>query len=165
MKKLLSVLLALMMIIGTLALVSCGPKPELDIDAAAKALEKADYDVDVDDEFSNPSIEKRLSAESEDGKDYIYIVVYKDTKSAKLAYEDQKMSLDQYKEEIKLKIETYEHLIDEYESDLKSDEINSYKDKIKDYEKTLEEMDEYVIGRSGKTIWYGTEKAVEATKG
>lgn len=166
MKKLLVVLLALTMLVGTLALTSCGAKPELDLDDAADALEDADYSVSFKDDEDDPSVDEALYARSDDYDDYVYIVVYKDTKTAKLAYKELKLDQDQEKESLELEIKYYEHILNKYEDDMDSDEVDDYEDKLKDLKKELEKLEdgEIVYGRSGKTVWYGTKKAIEATK-
>ncbi len=165
MKKLLVVLLALTMLVGTLALTSCGARPELDLDDAEDALEDADYYVDVDDDFDDPSIDEKLTAYSDDHDDYITITVYKDTKTAKLQYEKLKYESKVEKEYLEMQIEYYEHILDEYEDDLDSDDIDDLEDELKAIKKQLKNFDEEnCIGRSGKTVWYGTKKAIEDTK-
>ena len=67
---------------------------------------------------------------------------------------------------MELYIESLEHQLKKYEDDLDSDEINEIEDEIKELNKALEKVeDEYVIGRSGKTVWAGTKDAIEDSKG
>lgn len=170
MKKLLAVLLVLTMLVGTLALTSCGAKPELDLDDAKDALEDAEYTVMVEDDKDTlkemiPGLVEMLSARDKDGDNTIYIYVFDNAKTAKLFYQQMTVSRDQEIEEKELMIKFYEHILDTYENDLSSDEISEYEDELKELKKDLEESkDEFCYGRSGKTVWYGTEKAVEATK-
>lgn len=168
MKKLLAALLVLTMLVCTLALTSCGAKPELDLDDAKDALEDAKYTVMVEDDKDNldmPGLVEMLSARDEDGENYLYIYVFDNTKTAKLFYEQMKLQYDAEVEITELEIKYYEHVLDKYEDDLESDEIDEYKDEIKELKKDLEETkDEHCYGRSGKTVWVGTKKAVEASK-
>ena len=67
---------------------------------------------------------------------------------------------------LELEIKSVKHILAKYEKDLKSDEIKGYEDDLKDLEKELEEYkEEYVIGRSGKYVWYGTVDAIKDSKG
>ena len=119
MKKLLATLLALTMLVGTLMLASCGTKPELDLKEAQKNLEAAKYTVvynDDKDELKDnmPGLVELLSARSEDGEDFVYVYVFDNAKTAKLFYQQMKMSRDQAIEEKELEIKFYEHILDEY---------------------------------------------------
>ena len=171
MKKIVTILLAAAMLLScAVVFSSCAiftPKPELDLEDAADNLEDADYYVSYTDDEDNLSVgmEESLSASSDDGDDGLYIVKYADAKSASIAYDEAKMEIDNAKEEIKLSIKKYENILKKYEDDLDSDEIDYYEDLIKDLEDELEEYDEYVIGKSGKTVWYGTKDAIEDSKG
>ena len=142
---------------------SCGPKPELDLEDAAENLEDEKYDVTYDDDCDEAGIEERLSASNKD--DYLYVTVYADAKLAKLAYKELQMEMKQEKEYYKLQLEYYEHMVDEYGKELESEEEDYYKEAIKEIEEELEKYDEYVIGRSGNTVWSGTKTAIEDSKG
>ena len=49
--------------------------------------------------------------------------------------------------------------------DLTSDEIDELEEEIEEFEDEVKELkEECVCGRSGKFVWYGTKKALEATK-
>ena len=56
-------------------------------------------------------------------------------------------------------------MLSKYDDELTGEEEDYIKEQIKELEKELEEYDDYVIGRSGKTVWYGTKAAIEASKG
>ena len=175
MKKILTGLLAVVLLFGSvLALSACGKKPQLDLDAAKTALEAKEYAVtlNTDDDLLDVNEEKTLSAYKLDGEGddakamFFRAVVYKDTTSAKLAYKQSKMQLDQMLDEIKLKIEIIEKTIKKYEADMTSDELDELKEDLKDAEEDLAEYEAYCMGRSGKTVWMATnETVVEATKG
>ena len=172
MKKLLSVTLVLLLAVCCmLTMVSCfggGEKPELDLEKAAEALEDRDYTVEyTDDDLEIPALEEQLRAsKSTDGDhEYIYILRFKDTKSAKLYYENIKLGRESQQKSSELEIEFYEHLLKKYEDDMKSDEIDEYEDELKEMKKALENSQEdYTYGRSGKIVWYGTTKAAKHTK-
>lgn len=173
MKRIIVTLLAAAMLLSCVfVLASCGggqgPKPELDLEEAEKNLDKEDYMVsfsdDKDDFEDTPWIEARLSA-SNDG-DFLYIVVYNDSKMADLAFEEIKAEIANEIDAMKRTIKEYERILSKFEDDLDSDDVDDYEDKIKEIEKELEEYeDEYCYGKSGKTIWYGTKTAVEDSKG
>ena len=166
MKKLLALLLV---IVSIFSLASCSllaAKPELDLEDAKDNLEDAKYTVYLEDDVDEPGIKEYLRAYDEDGENYIYIVVFEDTKLANLMYKQQQLELKSEKENLKIEIQAQEHRLDKYDDDLDSDEIDEIEDDIKDMEKELEELKkEYVIGKSGKTVWYGTKDAIEDSKG
>ena len=183
MKKLLSLMLAASMLIGcALTLSSCffAPKPELDLKEAKKALEKEDYTVsyaDKEDLEDVPYVEERLSAYNDE--DSLMICIYADAKSAELHYKRAKLDRDaaiaefeQEIEELELELAFYENILDKYEDDLDRDDIKDIEDEIEDLMDELEDVEkelkeykeEYVIGKSGKTVWYGTKDAIEDSK-
>ena len=185
MKKFIVMLLAVAMVLScTLVLASCGnqgPKPELNIEDAAENLEDADYTVmftdDEDDLY--PWIEAQLYATNDDDEG-IYITVYKDSTSAKLALEDVKVEfnaeIDSINEKIdakERKIKQYENILKKYEDDLEDEEIEELEDTIDDLNDEIDELkdelkeikEEACFGRSGKTVWYGTKTAAKDSKG
>ena len=158
--------------IFALSLVSC-TKPELDFDDAEDNLEDADYTVYVS-EKSSVNVEKELRATHKDG-DYLLIAEYKDAKSAKIAYQEYKLSrqsqLDELKAEIKyyeLRIKEYKNLIDKYDDDIDADtyeeRIEELEDGIEELEDDIKKVKEMSLGRSGKIVWYGTKDAVKDSK-
>ena len=182
MKRKLAVLLALAMLIGCVALfASCGAKPELDLEKAKDALEDEDYTVYYsDDEDDLPVYAEGVLSASDDDDNYVYIMRFADAKTAKLYYNTLKIDRDNEIAEIKAEIKSLkaeikasEQVLKKYEDDMKSDEIEDLEDEIeeledeiKDLEKELEDMKEdYVIGRSGKVVWYGTADAIKDSKG
>ena len=168
MKKLFAALLALTMLVGMFALTSCNKaKPELDLEKAEKALEDAKYTVVVADkkeDIDMPGVEKMLRAADEKYENHLYIYVFEDAKTAKLFYQQMKVSYDQQIEQLELEIKYYELILDTYKDDMDSDAIDDMEDELKDMKEELEEYKEdYSFGRDGKTVWNGTVKAVEAT--
>lgn len=172
MKKILSAVLVAVLLVGCVfALASCGKvqgeKPELDLKAAAKALEKEDYTVThtKDKDALDPWIEERLSAYDKDYENSLTIIVFKDSKTAKFYYEERLAYLNYQKDALKTEIEYSEYLLKEYESKLDSDEIDDLEDEIKDMKEELEELKEdYCYGIDGCTVWYGTADAVKDSK-
>ena len=172
MKKILTGLLALVMLMSSvIVLSSCAKKPELDLEDAKKALEEAEYSVNYVEDSGEPGVVAYLSArkqiESDDEWDYytVYIVECEKSSTASLLYKNMKMEYDQQIESLKMEIKVNKHMLKTYEKDMKSDEIKELEDDIKDLEKELEEYKkDYVIGKSGKYVWYGDAKAIEATK-
>ena len=172
MKKIIVTLLAAAMLLSCVfVLASCGgnqgTKPELDIEKAAENLEDNDYEVyfsDDEDELE-PNVSAKLSA-SDGDENSIYIVTYKDSKSASIAFDELKLQIDYEKKSTENKIKELENLLKKYEDDFEDDdEIEEIEDEIKDLEKELEEFDEkYCYGKSGKTVWYGTNDAAKDSK-
>ena len=164
MKKLLTGLLALLMLLSSVfVLSSCAKKPDLDLEDAKDALEDADYIVYYEDDSDTTSIEEMLSARKDEYS--LTIIKFEKSSTAKLAYQELKMEHEYEIEALKLEIKSTKHMLSKYEKDLSSAEIDSYEDDIKEMEKELEELQkETVIGRSGKYVWTGDLKAVEATK-
>jgi predicted small lipoprotein YifL len=165
MKKLFKSLIALMLIICTLlAVSSCGARPQLDLGDAEDALEDEDYLVTYNDDSEEPGIVESLYAYGDE--EFLCIVVYETSKMANLAYEAIELKYKQEIETIKLQIKTIKYTLNQFDRDMDSDEIDDLEDELKDLEKELEEaQDEYVIGKSGKTVWYGTKRAIEDSKG
>ena len=165
MKKFLTLMLAVLMLVSSVVVLSsCGAKPKLNLEKAEEALKDNDYMVSYSDDIDEAGIEETLSAYKKD--DSLVIVKFAKSSTAKLYYQQMKMELDYEIESIELKIKTTKHMLDKYEKDLDSDEIDELEDELKELEKELEETKEdYVIGRSGKYVWYGTEDAIKDSKG
>jgi len=170
MKKILTVLLAMAMLLGCVAMfASCGnqgPKPKLNLEDAADALEDEDYSVHYEDDEDNlgAGVVESLSAYKDD--DGLYITKYASSATAKLYFEKFKFQYEMQIKSIKLQIKEKEHLLKKYEDDLDNDDIDDLEDDIKDLEKELEELeDEACFGRSGKYVWYGTKDAIKDSKG
>lgn len=186
MKKTFRSLVAVVLLLCTIFTISsCSlfSRPPRDLEKAADNLEDEDYYVryyDDEDDIYIPGVVEYLSASDEDGENYLTVLVFKTSKAASLYKQSVKMSLDHEMEEIKNKIEEYKHEIKmleytlkKFDDDLDSDEIDEieeeidyYEDRIKEYEKELKELKkETVIGKSGKTIWFGTKDALKDSKG
>lgn len=181
MKKTLRSIIALMILLCTVfAISSCVAQPPKDLEKAADNLEDADYNVsysDDEDELSVGIVE-RLYASDEDN--FLMVIVFDNAKTAKLYYNNTKLSLNQQIEEIKSEIEYnksqikyYEHILKQYDDDLSNSEADRYEEYIDEYEEEIEDMmeeleelkKEYVLGISGKTVWYGTKQAIKDAKG
>ena len=169
MKKILSMFLAVVMIATCImALASCAPRPLLkDLEKAADNLEDEDYHASYTDDEDRLGVGmvERLTASSEDGDDYLYVVVFETSKLASIAYDEAKLNLEHEKETLKLEIKRIKHILKKFDSDLKSDEIDEYEDELKELEEELEEYKNFVIGKSGKTVWYGTKDAIKDSRG
>ena len=171
MKKIISALLVLVMLIGcALTLTSCA-KPELNFEKAKANLEAAGYDVEYSAKaeelksFGCLGLVEALEAENDDGEE-IVIAKFDKTKTAKLYIKEQEMSKERQIEYIKYEIKAAEHMVKTYKDELSADEIKDYNEKIEEAKEALEAMKEdFIVGRSGKTVWYGTKAAVEASKG
>ena len=161
-------LLAICLILATLfCITSCGAKPKLDFEKAQKNLEDKDYFVEfTDDEDDLQFNMAALFAATDDDENYLYMVEYKDLKSAKIAYKQLKLEKETEIEEKEIEIKELKNLLKKYDADLESDEIDELEDMIKELEKEIKELKkETLYGRSGKIVWEGTEKAVKASKG
>ena len=145
-------------------------KPDLsDLEAVAERLEDADYYAvysDDEDMLGVGVVERLYAYENDDDSNNILVVmVYESASLAKLAYDEAKLNADMEKKEIQLEIKSIKTILKEYSDELKSDEIDEYEDELKELEEELEEYKDYVIGKSGKTVWYGTKQAIEDSKG
>ncbi len=167
MKKLIVTLLAIAMLLSCVLVFSaCAAKPETDLEKAAENLEDEDYiAIYNDDEDSLPAnVEESLSATG-DGEN-LSVTVYKDSKSASLAYKALKIERDIAIDYYNIQIDTYENLLKKYEDDLDDDDIEKYEEKIDELKEDLKEYkEENVIGKSGKTVWSGTKTAIKDSKG
>ena len=162
--KLLAVLLVAVMM---LTLTSCFANPKLDFDEAEDNLKDHDYTVKIidDEDDLDVGIVQSLTAYSEDGDDFLYIIEYDSARYAKLAYKMIKQEYDAEVATLELEIEQIEYILDHYEDDLTSDEIDNYEDELKELKDELEETEEeYLFGIKGKYVWIGTESAIEDSK-
>ncbi len=165
MKRILTLALAVLMLVSSLVVLSsCAARPKLNLEKAEEALKDNDYFVSYSDDIDEPSIEEYLTAYKED--DQLTVIKFAKSSTAKLAYQEKKLEMDYKIDSLELEIKSVKHILAKYEKDLKSDEIKGYEDDLKDLEKELEEYkEEYVIGRSGKYVWYGTVDAIKDSKG
>ena len=173
MKKILSTILVAVLLVGCVfALASCksgnGEKPELDLKAAKKALEKEDYNVTLngDEDKLDPWIEETLTATNTEYGDNLTITVYKDSETAKIMFEKKEKEIKDNIAKYELEIKYYENLLDEYKNDNKLTEasIDGFKDSIKNYEDKLENAKELCYGIDGKIVWYGSADAIKDSK-
>ena len=168
MKKILSMLLAVVMLATCfMALSACAPRPYLkDLEEAAENLEDADYFATYtdDEDYLDVGEVERLTA-SDDDDNILYVVVYASNKLASLSYEELKASLEAEKESTKREIERIKHILKKFDDELESAEIEKYEDDLEELEEELEEYKNVVIGKSGKTVWYGTKDAIKDSKG
>ena len=170
MKKILTMMLALAMLLGCVAsFASCGlfnPKPKLNLEKAADALEDEDYMVSYSDEVEDdtPYIKERLYAVN--GDDSITMIKFADAKSAKLYYKEVKLANKQEIEEYELRLKFMKNILKKYEDDMSSAEIDDLEDEIKDIEDEIEDLEEAskYFGRSGKIVWVGTKGAIKDAK-
>jgi len=170
MRKIKVLLLAVaLLLVCTMALSACSlfaPKPNKDLEEAAENLEDEKYTVTYtdDEDDLDVNVEERLYAT--DGKDnYLSVTIYKDSKSASLAYKEMKLQYDAELESVELQIKNCENMIKKYDDDLDSDEIDEYEDEIKELEKELKEAKDFVFGKSGKMVYAGTKDAIKDSKG
>ena len=167
MKKLIVTLLAVAMLLSCLLVFSaCAAKPEMDLENAAENLEDEDYVVmyiDDEDDLS-ANVKERLQASNDD--ESLSITVYKDSKSASLAYKRLKLERDVAIDYYNIQIDNYENMLKKYEDDLEDEDVEYYEEKIDELKEDLKEYkDENVIGKSGKTVWSGTKTAIKDSKG
>ncbi len=167
MKRTLKIVLAISLImIFVLSVVSCGAGGNLDIDKAESALKDEEYNVNIvkDDDYNGIPVVRTFIANK--GTEYISIVEFEKSATAKLFYQNAKALYDAEIEEIENEIKLYEHFLKEYDDVLKSDEIDDFEDEVKSLKEELDDAKEdYAFGYSGKVFWYGTADAVEDAKG
>ena len=169
MKKLVKVLAVLLVICSVACMFACSfnkVKPELDLSVARDNLEDRKYDVEYD---RNPedgcgAVVVQLEAYGEDDE-YICIFEFESNKVAKAVYKTLSTSINAEIASYEAMIELIELVLKEYSDEMTSDEIDEGEDLIKEYKKGMKEIkDNYVVGISGKYVWYGTPNAVEDTK-
>ncbi len=157
----------LLLICSLLSFCSCASRPLLDLKEAAENLEDEGYVVTYNDdaEDSDPSEQEYLYAYG-DSDDRLVITVFTHSRMATLRYESLKMSYENNIDSIKLQIETLKYEIKKYGDDLDDDELDELEDELDELEDELEYYKEdYCIGKSGKTVWYGTKDAIKDSKG
>ena len=169
MKKIFSALLALVMLMGAVfMLASCGAKPELDLDEAAKNLEDNGYTIVYEKDTGSRAITASLHAYKDDGENeyyYLDILEYENATFAKIEYKKMKSQQDAAIEKLEYALEYYEQYLKSYEDEMDSEEIERFENYIKTTEEEIEVKKESVIGRSGKFVWYGDKEAIDASKG
>ena len=168
MKRIFVAVLALAMVLGSiLMLASCGQKPLLILEKAEDHLEDEDYSVSYAKRDLGTGVEAYLQAYSDRGNDHLTIIKFEKSSTAKIYYEEIKLEREQELATAELELEYLQKLLKLYEDDLKKSEVHAYEDMIDDLEDEIEELksdEEYVFGRSGKYVWYGTPDALKDSK-
>ena len=152
-----------MIISCILILSSCTAKPEMDIDEARDNFEDEDYNVDYYDDLDHSQYEEYLYAYNDDNE--LHIILFKDSKLASIFYDKVKADIDYKRESIKREIESMEHILKKYDDNYTSSEIDDMEDELKELRREQKKLNKHVIGKSGKTIWFGTEDAIKDSKG
>ena len=167
MKKLHLLVVSLLIACMLLSLTSCfAPKPLIkDLEQAQENLEDEDFIALYTDEenYLGYGCTEKLSAYDDD--DFLYVMVYDSSKTASTYYNTLKAERDAEIAVVKAELKEAKYILKQYEGDMKSNEVDDLEDEIKELEKELEELESVVYGKSGSTIWYGTEKAIEDSKG
>ena len=192
MKPTLKKLLALVLVISSiLAMTSCSlfvPRPPRDLEKVKAHLENAGCATiikyvpsgsNVADSSCTPIHGSFYSFQSAGGGDFytlrndvdeyitvlhLTIVIFKSTKSAKLYYEQIDSSFTYSKQTLKNKLEQLEFTLKHHSDDLTSEEIAYYEKEIERVNDILDISKEYVIGRSGKMVWFGQKDWIKAAK-
>lgn len=156
---------ALALLAPAMVFTSCSAQPELDLRDAQDNLEDNDYYVTLTDSDELLELNQEQILFASRGDDSITIIEYKDSKSARLAYEAIKFEYETLIKELKLEIKNLEHLLSKYEKELNSHEIDDLEDEIKELNKEMEDAkEEYFFGRRGKFVWVGSFDAIEDSK-
>ena len=163
-------LCAVLIVVGAIIIIAgAGPKPELNLKTAQENLEYYDYKVNVEhygtsrDDMDAVMYESTLYAYNE-YDDYIEIFVFEDASMAKAYYNNLKTECDSDIHEIERVIELTEKSLKVHGDDLSKDLLEETEEELKELKDELKEVSNYVIGRSGKYVWIGTEKAIENSK-
>jgi transposase len=144
------------------SLTSCSV-PELDLESAEESLRDEGYTV-MYNENGEPGIEESLYANN--GDDTLIVYICESRKMAKLMYQEFQLRLEYNIQSTELEIKSVKHILKRFEDDMSDDEIDRYEDQLDELEDELElYKKEYVLGKRGKTVWYGTKTAVEDSKG
>lgn len=168
MKKILAILLIAVMMFSMTSCFGKPGKPELDLTYAKKNLKALDYIVGIedDDDFLEPGVIEELEADSEDGSESLYIVTYKNTKYAKIMYKMLKQENEATIKSLKLEIKQLKYVLRKYAKTLDSYTVETLNEELEDLRRELDErQDNYVFGRKGRFVWYGTPEAVRNSKG
>lgn len=193
MKKIISMILALVLVVGGMfALTSCGSDPELDFAALRSAFEKANdnickvnaynpenpktssnialYQIEEVTNPSDPSLEKymlitRSNPDDSGFYEFLYVYVYNDSSSAKVKLADIERQREADKERLEAEIAICEHFLEEeYAAKLTADQKKMYTDNLAKYKSDLIFIDYTSCGRDGNVVWYGTEVAITQSK-
>ncbi len=175
MKKVLSLVMAAVLLVGAVfAFSSCTARPEMDLEKAKENLEKEGYSVTYysgEDEALDVGEAEYLRAykaaesEDEDSKS-LTVIVFESNAVAKAYYESEKAQGEAELESLKAYIKVLKAQLKAGEDDMTEEEIAKIEEEIEEMEEDIKEYKEnYVLGRSGKTVWYGDKDAVDASRG
>ena len=163
MNKKILVVLCLFMFLFVLS--SCNEKPKLDFNKAKENLEDEGYLITYVDNSEFLEVNEKQSLHGYGDQEFIYIIEFRDLKSARLFLKYLEAEFDKTTESLKAELKMYKHTLNKYDKELTSEEMDDLKEEIRELEEELEEYEEdYKCGRSGKIVWYGTEDAIEDTK-
>ncbi len=136
MKKVITILLAALMLVATMSLVACGKSVPEDPATAKANLEAAGYEVELNEDGEVTGIYAH-----KDLLDYIEIGYFKTEDAAKEAYDMMKEEYDEGKK-----------LLDEMPDGAEKDAMKEMFDKTS-------------FGRSGCVVFSGTDDAIDAANG
>lgn len=165
MKKTITRLVAVLLLVACmLTLVSCA-KPKTDFEKAKANLTNKGYTVSINSDPSEAGVDSILTATkglmdilAGDG-DMIIITKFETLKAAKLALEEAKLTIEQEIEAKKLELKIEKYCNRKFDADNDS-KIEKLEDDIEDLKDAYE-----LIGRSGKYVWSASSKdAIKATK-
>lgn len=163
MKKTLTCLLScLLAVLCLFTCIGCNEKPALSINEADAALTERGYEVEIEygdaDYISIEGVVKK-SLYAEKGEDNITIIEFEKASTAKRFYKMRKESINATISYMEQYIAWYEHLLDEYNDEMSSDDIDDMQDDLKDLRKEIKEAEEELeaMGRSGKFVWYASD--------
>ena len=174
-------LIALFVLVATLfVFASCSMPPKFDLEKAEDNLEDHDYtvqytdDADDLDEGMKELLYAYKSDEDDDDRDYLYVAKFETMKLANLYYKQLKLNFktekDEYEAEIaalKLQIKIAKYELKKYgdDSGWDDDDIDDMQDELKELKEEFKEYKkDYKFGILGKTVWYGTAKALKDSK-
>ena len=164
MRKFLCLLLTLLLL--CLPLCACNDKrvPELNFTVAGMNLTEADYIVYMDQgHFLGEGVKHDLRAGR--GDDSIQIVEYESKKIAKIEYKRLKSEHDARIAYWDREIELKEALLLELAPRLSDAEKEAFEKEIDSLKKLLEQEKSILYGRDGVYVWFGTQRAIDVTKG
>ncbi len=150
---------------------SKAPKPELDLSDAQDNLEDEGYEVqyitDLEEMGNSEMVGITSLLFANDGDEGLNIYVCDTEEMAKYVFEQYRLMVKKQAIDMKYNIEIGKHLKENNKKEFTDSEYEALKDSIDSYEEQYErfEDDEYVVGRSGKKVWFGTKTAIDASKG
>ena len=167
MKKFLSLLLALLLLFCSLSVFTACSKekvPELNLFIAGRNLTEADYIVYMDQGyFLGEGVKHDLRAGR--GDDSIQIVEYESKRIAKIEYKRLKGEHDARIRYWDKELELKEALFAELKDTLTYIETQEFKKEIESLKTLLKQEKSILFGRDGAYVWFGTQRAIDVTKG